>query len=228
MQNQPLLENEWGQKLKPEWDKPYYRELSTFLELENSLDKDVYPEKIDILNAFKLTDFSKIKVVIIGQDPYHGPGQAMGLSFSVPTEVKMPPSLKNIVKEIERDLVGSYQGDGDLTYWAQQGVFLLNTVLTVEAHKPASHQKRGWEVFTDKVITLLNERSKPLVFMLWGKHAQSKSNLLNNKKHLILETSHPSPFSVRRGFGGCGHFSASNKFLEQNGFSKIDWLQENK
>lgn len=222
-----MIENDWLEAIRPEFSKSYYRELFTFVKQEYST-VPVYPPADDIFNAFHFTPLSKVKVVILGQDPYHDENQAHGLSFSVPLDQKkIPPSLKNIYKELREDLGCEIPNHGYLKKWADQGVLLLNTVLTVQAHKPGSHQGKGWEQFTDAVITALNEKERPIVFLLWGRHAQAKEEMLTNPKHLVLKSAHPSPFSANKGFFGCQHFSKTNSFLEANGLEPIDWQIEN-
>ena len=217
-----LPENDWGVRLAEELVQPYMRELLEFLETQYDT-MAVYPPKTDLFNALKLTSLEKAKVVILGQDPYHGAGQAHGLSFSVQRGVKVPPSLRNMYKELEDDLGVKQAGHGCLEAWAQQGVLLLNTVLTVKEGKPASHQGKGWELFTDRIISLLNEREKPLVFLLWGKHAQDKARDIDSRKHHVLSSPHPSPFAARRGFFGSKPFSRANAFLTAIGSGPIDW-----
>ena len=214
--------NDWDEILGGEFDKPYYKKLRAFLKSEYS-SKTIYPDMYDIFNALKFTPYEDVKVVILGQDPYHGPNQAHGLCFSVKKGVEPPPSLKNIFKEINADLGVNFSGSGELTSWATQGVLLLNTVLTVRAGSPNSHKGMGWEILTDKIISLLNEREQPIVFLLWGANARAKKALITNKNHLVLETVHPSPLSAYNGFFGCKHFSKTNIFLEKNGMKKIDW-----
>jgi uracil-DNA glycosylase len=188
------------------------------------LSKTIYPTAINVFKAFELTPFDSVKVVILGQDPYHGQGQAQGLSFSVPTGMRLPPSLQNIYKEIEAEFgIQKDFTNGDLSHWAEQGVLLLNSVLTVQANKPASHQKIGWEEFTDLVISRLSEKRSGLVFILWGNFAKSKASLIDQNKHLILQSPHPSPFSARRGFFGNGHFSQCNQYLESHNIKAIQW-----
>lgn len=217
------LENEWDTMLKSEFEKEYYQKLRKILVHEYKT-QTIYPDMYNIFNALKYTSYSDVKAVIIGQDPYHGPGQAHGLCFSVQKSVQPPPSLKNIFKEIYADTGINNQGKhGDLTNWAKSGVLLLNTVLTVRQAQPNSHKGIGWEQFTDKIISLLNEREKPAVFMLWGANAKAKSTLVTNSRHLVLTSAHPSPLSAYNGFFGCRHFSAANKFLEENGIEPIDW-----
>lgn len=251
-----LIGNSWDELLADEWQKPYYQELRSFL-VDEYRNETIYPPAGDIYNALRLTDYDDVKVVILGQDPYHEPGQAHGLAFSVPRGTEPPPSLVNILKELRSDLGISYEETGDmpeaagdrprergindgicdansgmLEPWTRQGVLLLNTVLTVRAHRAASHRGRGWEQFTDRVIELLAERERPMVFVLWGAHAQSKKELILKaqrvspaaaNRHLIIEAPHPSPLSAYRGFfGGC-YFSRCNYFLEDNGIGPVDW-----
>ena len=222
----PPITNDWAEALKPEYSKDYYRKLFSFVGKEYSTNA-VYPPGDDIFNAFHLTPLRDVKVVIIGQDPYHEPGQAHGLSFSVKPGVDIPPSLQNIYKELQDDLGCYIPDNGYLVKWAKQGVLLLNAVLTVRAHQAASHQGKGWEEFTDAAIRVVNEVDRPVVFMLWGSFARSKRSMLTNPKHLILEAPHPSPLSAYRGFFGCHHFSKANEFLKENGVSEIDWQIEN-
>lgn len=212
--------------LEEEKQKDYYKELINFIDKEYNT-KIIFPPREKIFEAFRLTPFEKAKVVIIGQDPYHGEGEAHGLAFSVNNGIKIPPSLKNIYKEINAEYGYEIPNTGYLIKWAKQGVLMLNTVLTVEKDKPASHKAKGWEVFTDRVIEELNDSEQPLVFMLWGNYAKSKAQLINNPKHLILESAHPSPFSARNGFFGNNHFKLANDFLEKNGIEQIDWKIEN-
>ena len=220
------IDNDWLSPLSEEFKKPYYRELYQKVkeEYENGL---VFPEPDDIFNAFQFTPLSKVKAVILGQDPYHNHGQAHGLCFSVKPEVDIPPSLVNIYQELREDLGCEIPSHGYLKKWSDQGVMLLNTVLTVRAHAANSHQGIGWEKFTDAAIRILNEQDHPIVFLLWGRPAQNKKAMLNNPKHLILEAPHPSPLSAYRGFFGCKHFSKANAFLEANGVEPIDWQIEN-
>ena len=212
----------WYELLKPEFEKPYYKELQKFLEEEYS-HYTVYPEADNVFHALDLVPFDKVKVVIIGQDPYHAPRQAHGLCFSVQKGVPIPPSLQNIYKEIQNDLGYPIPKTGDLTYWARQGVLLLNSVLTVRAGQAGSHRGRGWEKVTDSVISLLDEREEPVVFMLWGAPARAKKTLITSPRHLILECPHPSPLSAYAGFFGCGHFRKANEFLTEHGLEPIDW-----
>lgn len=223
----PPISNDWLEPLKPEFQKPYYKELFQKVTEEYQTRK-IFPPADDIFNAFHLTPLSKVKVVIIGQDPYHNDGQAHGLCFSVKPDVEIPPSLVNIYKELEEDLGCYVPNNGYLTKWAEQGVLMLNTVLTVRAHQAASHQNMGWEQFTDAAICAVNEVDRPVVFLLWGRPAQQKQSLLNNPKHLILKAPHPSPLSAYRGFFGCKHFSQTNEFLTANGLEPIDWQIENR
>lgn len=216
------LNNDWDDILKDEWEKPYYRRLHNFLKEEYST-RRIYPDMHDIFNALKYTPFSNTKVCIIGQDPYHGPGQAHGLCFSVKKGVALPPSLVNIYKEITDDVGVTMPPYGDLTGWAKQGILLLNTVLTVRAGSPNSHKDKGWEIFTDRVISELNKKETPVVFLLWGANAERKARIITNPIHKKLITVHPSPLSAYRGFFGCRHFSKTNEILEQNGLSKIEW-----
>lgn len=216
------IENDWLEAISGEFRKPYYRELFQFVKDEYS-HYVIYPNADDIFNAFHFTPLSKVKVVILGQDPYHNVGQAHGLCFSVKPEVETPPSLENIYKELHDDLGCYIPDNGYLKKWAEQGVLMLNTVLTVRAHQAASHQGKGWEQFTDAVIQAVNAQDRPIVYMLWGRPAQSKIPMLTNPKHLILKAPHPSPLSAYRGFFGCRHFSQANAFLEKHGLQPIDW-----
>ena len=216
------ITNDWLEGIGEEFKKPYYRDLYMFIKEEYSK-YIVYPEAEDIFNAFHFTPLGEVKVVIIGQDPYHGEKQAHGLAFSVKPEVEIPPSLVNIYKELQEDLGCRIPEHGYLKKWADQGVLLLNTVLTVRAHQANSHQGKGWEQFTDAVITAVNGQDRPIVFMLWGRPAQMKRSMLTNPKHLVLTAPHPSPLSAYRGFFGCRHFSQANTFLENHGVSPIDW-----
>ncbi len=216
------LNNDWQDIIGDEFDKPYYQELRAFLKIEYGT-QTIYPDKHDIFNAFRLTPYSEIKVVLIGQDPYHGPGQAHGLSFSVKPGIPAPPSLINIFKEMHDDLGIAIPNHGFLDSWAKQGVLLLNTVLTVRAGEAHSHRQKGWETFTDEVIRAINLKNEPVVFWLWGKPAQEKEKLITNPLHLILKAPHPSPLSVYRGFYGCKPFSKTNEFLIKIGKAPIDW-----
>ena len=214
--------NGWDQLLAPEFEKEYYQKLRQFLITEYR-SRTVYPDMHDIFNALKYTDYEDVKVVILGQDPYHGPGQAHGMSFSVLPGVKQPPSLVNIFRELKDDLGIDPPEDGYLVKWAQQGVLLLNTCLTVREHQANSHKGMGWEIFTDRVISLLNQREKPMVFILWGGNAKAKRALLTNPAHLILTGAHPSPLSAYNGFYGGRYFSRANEFLESTGQRGIQW-----
>lgn len=220
------ITNDWLDELNPQFALPYYRDLYNYVKAEYSKCV-VYPPADEIFNAFHFTPLSKVKVVIIGQDPYHEPGQAHGLSFSVKKGVEIPPSLANIYKELNMDLGCYIPNNGYLEKWANQGVLLLNTVLTVRAHAANSHRGIGWEIFTDSVINAVNKQDRPIVYMLWGKPARMKKEMLDNPKHLVLESVHPSPLSAYRGFFGSGHFSKANEFLKKNGVQPIDWQIEN-
>ena len=220
------ISNDWLAPLKPEFAKPYYATLYKKVKEEYST-RQIFPPADDIFNAFALTPLSQVKVVILGQDPYHGDGQAEGLCFSVKPGIDIPPSRMNIYKELHDDCGCYIPNNGSLVKWAKEGVLLLNTVLTVRAHQANSHQGIGWEEFTDAAIRILNEQDRPIVFLLWGRPAQMKKAMLNNPKHLILEAPHPSPLSAYRGFFGCGHFSQTNRFLKANGLDPIDWQIEN-
>lgn len=211
--------------VEEESKKEYYKNLKAFVDNEYKT-KIIFPERKQVLLSMEVTPYEKIKVVILGQDPYHGVGEAHGLAFSVGKNVKVPPSLQNIYKEINRDLGLKIPNNGFLLKWARQGVLLLNSTLTVQKDKPGSHQNKGWETFTDNVIKAINEKEEPVVFMLWGNFAKSKASLITNPKHLVLMSSHPSPFSVKYGFEGCSHFSKANKFLQENGIEPIDWQIE--
>ena len=214
--------NDWDERLNGEFDKPYYQQLRQFL-IEEYRHHTVYPNMHDIFNALKYTSFSDTKVVILGQDPYHGPGQAHGLCFSVQKGVEPPPSLQNIFKELMADVGIDRPRHGELTCWAKQGVLLLNTVLTVREHEPNSHKGKGWEILTDRIISELNNKETPVVFLLWGANARSKKSLITNPLHVKLETVHPSPLSAYNGFFGCRHFSKANAILEVSGQTAIDW-----
>ncbi len=218
----PLPES-WMTYLGEEFEKDYMKNLSTFLKEELAKKKSMYPRGQEIFSAFNLTPLNEVKVVIIGQDPYHGPGQAHGLCFSVKPGVPTPPSLKNIYKELESDLNLEKPNHGFLESWAKNGVLMLNNVLTVLRSQPASHQGRGWEIFTDKVVDILNNKCDNLVFLLWGSHAQKKAANVDRKKHLVLECPHPSPFSAHKGFLGSRHFSKSNEYMSSHGIKPIDW-----
>ena len=219
------LPNEWSNALQDETEKDYFKELCTFVEDEYNSNV-IYPPKEYVFNALKYTSLEDVKVVILGQDPYFNEKQAHGLCFSVQLGVDVPPSLRNIYTELETDLGLVRPNNGYLTKWAKQGVLMLNTVLTVRAENPNSHQGKGWEKFTDAIIRKLNEQDRPIVYMLWGKPAQTKIKMLNNPNHLILKAPHPSPLSAYRGFFGCKHFSTANEFLEKNGLLPIDWQIE--
>lgn len=222
-----MITNDWLDAIKPEFGKQYYRELFEFVKEEYSR-VVVYPPADDIFNAFHFTPLSEVKVLILGQDPYHNVHQAHGLSFSVPLDQQeIPPSLQNIYKELQDDLGCSIPNHGYLKKWADQGVLLLNTVLTVRAHQAGSHQGKGWEQFTDAVIQAVNAQDRPVVYLLWGKPAQSKAKMLTNPKHLVLKAPHPSPLSAYRGFFGCKHFSKTNEFLQEHGVEPIDWQIDN-
>lgn len=214
--------NSWDDILKDEFTSEYYLKLRQFLKEEYS-SRTIYPDMHDIFNALKATAYEDVKLVILGQDPYHEPGQAHGMCFSVKPGVAVPPSLVNIYKEIHDDVGAPIPEDGYLVRWAEQGVLLLNTVLTVRAHQANSHKGKGWEILTDHIIEKLNERPEPVVFLLWGANARSKKALITNKNHLVLETVHPSPLSAYNGFFGCRHFSKANAFLEANGMAPIRW-----
>ena len=220
-----MIGNKWDIILKQEYNEPYFKELIEFIKKEYKT-KVIYPKQNEVFNAFRYTDFDNVKVVILGQDPYHGPNQAEGLSFSVSNEVLKPPSLKNIFKELESDLKIPFPEHNSLKPWAKQGVLLLNAVLTVEEHKPTSHKDKGWEKFTDNIIREINKRSTPTVFILWGAYARAKKALITNPKHYIIESAHPSPFSARNGFFGSKPFSKTNEFLRKNNIKEIDWRVE--
>lgn len=219
------IQNDWLDALKEEFRQPYYKKLFQTVN-EEYRTRQIFPPADDIFNAFHLTPLHEVKVVILGQDPYHGEGQAHGLCFSVRPGVDIPPSLVNIYQELHDDLGCTIPNHGCLTKWAKQGVLLLNTVLTVRAHQANSHQGHGWEQFTDAIIQAVNAQDRPIVYMLWGRPAQSKIPMLTNPKHLILKAPHPSPLSAYRGFFGCRHFSQANAFLEKNGIEPIDWQIE--
>lgn len=217
------FDQSWEPILGPLLDQPYMAELSFFVQQARNQGR-VFPPRELVFNAFKLTGFDSLKVVILGQDPYHNDGQAHGLAFSVPDGIALPPSLKNIFKELETDIPGfKTPRSGDLSHWAKQGVLLLNATLTVNAHQAGSHQKRGWEHFTDQVIQTISDQKDAVVFLLWGAYAQKKASLIDGSKHLILSTVHPSPLSVYRGFFGCRHFSQANYFLQKHGEKPVDW-----
>ena len=221
------IEESWKEVLKDEFLSPYFLEIKEKLVCLKNSGVTIYPPGNLIFNAFNLTPFDKVKVVILGQDPYHEVNQAMGLSFSVPKDVRIPPSLINIFKEINSDLGINEPNCGDLTFWAKQGVLLLNTSLTVIENKPNSHSKIGWQILTDKIIELLGNSDRPIVFILWGNNARMKKDLIKSKNALILESPHPSPFSANRGFFGCNHFIKTNDYLKDNGLEPIDWKIEN-
>ena len=222
-----MIQNDWLDEISGEFKKPYYAQLFRFVQKEYST-YVVYPPADEIFNAFHFTPLSKVKVVILGQDPYHNENQAHGLSFSVkPEQKEIPPSLVNIYQELHDDLGCYIPNNGYLKKWADQGVLMLNTVLTVRAHRANSHQEQGWEQFTDAVIEAVNHQDRPVVYMLWGRPAQSKIPMLTNPKHLILKAPHPSPLSAFRGFMGCRHFSQANDFLKNNGVEPVDWQIEN-
>ena len=216
------IEESWKKVLAGEFEKPYFAQLINFVKSEYAT-TTVYPEGKNIFNAFNLCPLPNVKVVIIGQDPYHEPRQAHGLCFSVQDGVEFPPSLQNIFKEIESDLGTPVPQSGNLERWARQGVFLLNSILTVRAHQAASHANRGWETFTDEVIKQISDKTENVVFMLWGNYAKVKGKVIDTKKHLILNTVHPSPLSVYRGFFGCKHFSRANQYLTEHGKTPINW-----
>jgi uracil-DNA glycosylase len=217
------IEPSWKEMLEVEFQKPYFRQIADHIKTEKALGKIIYPAGSQIFNAFQKTPFENVKVVILGQDPYHGPNQAMGLSFSVPKGISQPPSLINIFKELYEDTGSPLPNHGDLTKWAEQGVLLLNASLTVRAGEPMSHSKIGWHIFTNAVISKISEIKEKVVFLLWGKFAQEKIELINLKKHYVLKAAHPSPLSAYNGFFGCRHFSKTNNYLVKNGIHPIDW-----
>ena len=217
-----MFQNEWTPLLKHEFEQDYFKKLAKFVHEEYET-KTIFPPKAWVFSSFEHTNLKDVKVVILGQDPYHQPNQAHGMCFSVQKGVKIPPSLVNIYKEINSDLGLPIPNHGFLMHWAKQGVLLLNTVLTVEYNKAFSHRGMGWEVFTDNILKILNEQDQPIVFLLWGKPAQQKMKFLNNPKHLVLTAAHPSPLSAYNGFFGCKHFSKTNNFLVQQGCTPIDW-----
>ena len=223
VQINPQIEKSWKEMLLDDFSSQYFIELKTKLLLEKKNGKEIYPKSSFIFNAYNSTPFNQVKVVIIGQDPYHGIGQAHGLSFSVPKGIKQPPSLVNIIKELETDLNITCSDNGDLSKWAAQGVLLLNSILTVEANNPASHKKIGWGKFTDSTIKKISENKFGIIFLLWGKFAHEKANLIDSQKHHILKAAHPSPFSAHKGFFGSSHFSKTNKILRENGSKEIEW-----
>lgn len=216
------IETSWGAVLEKEFGQDYFKKMNTFLKDQKGAGKKIFPQGDLIFHAFNSTPFKQVKVVILGQDPYHRAGQAMGLSFSVPKGVRIPPSLKNIYKELHRDIGFEIPDQGDLSQWAEQGVFLLNAFLTVEEGRAGSHQKIGWAYFTDRVIELLSEKRKGVIFLLWGRFAQAKAALIDETKHHVLTAYHPSPLAGNR-FQGCGHFSKTNELLRQQGLTPIDW-----
>lgn len=217
------IDPSWKEELKAEFNKPYFEGVVQFLKAEKNTGKTIYPPGPLIFNAFSSTPFDKVKVVILGQDPYHNPGQAHGLSFSVARNVAPPPSLINIFKEIHEDTGVDIPKHGNLEKWAKQGVLLLNAALTVEANKPMSHSGIGWHHFTDEVIRIISERKEHVVFMLWGRFAQGKESLIDKSKHLVLKAAHPSPLSAHNGFFGCHHFTKTNKWLQEHNIKPIDW-----
>ena len=217
------LHASWLEPLRGQFSEPYMAELKRFLAAEKEQGKQIFPEGCDWFKALDLTPLDEVRVVILGQDPYHGPGQAHGLCFSVPEGVRPPPSLANIYRELESDLGIARPGHGMLEHWARQGVLLLNSVLTVEMGRAASHRDRGWECFTDAIVSEVNAKPTPVVFMLWGSYAQKKAAFVDTSKHLVLKAPHPSPLSAHTGFFGCRHFSQANAFLESKGLAPIDW-----
>ena len=218
------IEESWEEALAEEFEKDYMKQLRAFLSEEKKAGKVIFPPEPLVFNAFNQTPFQSVKVVILGQDPYHGEGQAHGLSFSVLKGVGIPPSLRSIYKELQKDIPGfKMPVHGELTHWADQGVLLLNATLTVRKGEPASHHKKGWEIFTDQAIKALSENRKGIIFLLWGKNAQAKIPLIDGAKHSILTAAHPSPYSAYNGFFGCKHFSKANELLEAQGLTKIDW-----
>lgn len=222
MLKQPLPES-WWPHLGGEFEKPYMQQLRGFLKQEKDQHKVIFPHSSHWFNAFQLTPLDQVRVVILGQDPYHGPGQAHGLCFSVRAGVAIPPSLRNIYQELQQDVGFQPPAHGCLTHWARQGVLLLNSVLTVEQGQAASHQKQGWETFTDKAIEVVNQHAPACVFLLWGSHAQRKASFVDTRRHCVLKSPHPSPLSAHRGFFGQRHFSQANAFLQQQGREMIDW-----
>jgi uracil-DNA glycosylase len=218
----PVIEESWKNVLSDQFNASYFAQLKEFLVQEKS-HYTIFPPGSQIFNAFNFTPFDKVKVVLLGQDPYHGPGQAHGLCFSVAEGIAKPPSLQNILKELNSDLGFSVPASGNLEKWAKQGVLMLNATLTVRAHQAGSHQNKGWEIFTDAAIKALAQQREHLVFILWGNYAQAKASLIDGSRHLILKTVHPSPMSVTRGFYGCQHFSKTNEYLRRHGIEEIDW-----
>ena len=221
-----MIHNEWYPWLKEEWDQPYFRQLSAFLKVQYA-NKEIYPPRTQVFSAFEVCDLPDIRVVILGQDPYHEPHQAHGMCFSVNPGIEIPPSLQNIYAELKTDCGCYIPNNGYLLPWAKQGVFLLNTVMTVERGRANSHQGRGWETFTDHVIQKINAKDDPVAFLLWGRNARSKIPMIDESKHLVLEAAHPSPLSAYRGFFGCRHFSRANAFLKSNGKEPVNWQIEN-
>ncbi|MBO5120421.1 MAG: uracil-DNA glycosylase [Bacilli bacterium] len=220
-----MIGNSWDKLLEEEYKKDYFVNLMEFVKNEYK-NKTIYPKQNEVFNAFRYTSFEDVKVVILGQDPYHGPNQAEGLSFSVSNEVLKPPSLKNIFKELESDLGIQFPEANSLIPWAKEGVLLLNAVLTVQEHTPTSHKDKGWETFTDNVIKVLNKKTTPVVFILWGSYARNKKELITNPLHYIIESPHPSPFSARTGFFGSKPFSKTNEYLKSKGIKEINWRVE--
>ena len=220
-----MIGNNWDTILKEEFEKEYFKELMKFVSQEYK-NKTIYPKQSDVFNAFRYTDFDNVKVVILGQDPYHGPNQAEGLSFSVSNDVLKPPSLKNIFKELESDLKIPFPEHNSLKPWAKEGVLLLNAVLTVEEHNPTSHKNHGWETFTDDIIKIINNKKTPVVSILWGSYARNKTSLITNPIHYVIESPHPSPFSSYSGFFGSKPFSKTNNFLKSKGLKEINWRIE--
>lgn len=220
------INNDWKQILSEEFKKEYFIKLKTFLDIEYE-QNEIFPKKENVFEVFKLTEYKNVKVVILGQDPYHGENQAHGLAFSVQKGIKTPPSLLNIYKELNQEFGYDIPNNGYLNKWAKQGVFLMNAVFTVRAHEPNSHKNKGWETFTDNIIKILNEKETPIVFVLWGANARKKSKLIDQSKHYILESVHPSPLSAYRGFFGNNHFTKINYFLKENNETSIDWQIEN-
>lgn len=219
----PKIEESWKEVLKEEFNADYFIKLKEFLINEKTQGITIYPPSQQIFSAFNHTSFNKVKVVILGQDPYHGPGQAHGLCFSVPDNIIPPPSLVNIFKELNADLGIPISKKGNLTYWAEQGVLLLNAILTVRASQAGSHQNKGWEIYTDAIIKELSARKKGLIFLLWGNYAKAKEAIIDTSKHYVLKAAHPSPFSANNGFLGCKHFSKTNELLRKQGLQEIDW-----